>query len=266
MALLLVPGIPAETPTDTSYRIGPKDRLRISVAELPDADTDQEVDADGTITMAILGRIGVEGYSVGQLGTRLGALLEGRGVRKATVSIDVLEFRAQPLTVLGAVNGRATLPGRGTASLLEVISSAGGLRDDHGSLIVVRRTATNGLSDEVEISIAELMSGQDPNLNIPIFAGDVVQIPTAGESTIYFLGEMSGSLSFPTTAPLSLLAAIARNGGLGETASKKIIIRRQGDSGEVRQIKVDYKRILDGKEEDPPLLDGDMIVVKESFF
>jgi polysaccharide export outer membrane protein len=264
--LLLTSAAAADSPTDPSYRIGPKDRLRITVAELSDANTDQAVTSDGSIDLAIIGPIEVRGYTVGELSVRLGSLFEGRGIRKATVSVEVLEFRAQPLTVFGAVNGQATLPGRGRALLLDVLSDAGGLSDDHGDKILIRRTASNGLSDEIEISVADLMQGLDPRVNIPILAGDIINVPPAAEHTVYFLGEMSGSLNFSGGERVTLLAAIAKNGGLGETASKKIIIRRQTPSGEVVQIKADYRRIVDGKDKDVPLTNGDMIVVKESFF
>ena len=50
------------------------------------------------------------------------------------------------------------------------------------------------------------------------------------------------------------------------TAAKKIRIKRQTASGEPREIVVDYRKILSGGEPDVELEDGDLIIVKESFF
>lgn len=59
----------------------------------------------------------------------------------------------------------------------------------------------------------------------------------------------------------TFLEAISLAGGLGEWANlRKIYIMRKVD-GEQKKIKVNYKNILQGKEEDIWILPGDMIVV-----
>ena len=93
-------------------------------------------------------------------------------------------------------------------------------------------------------------------------------MPPAGDVTVHLLGEVqrSGSLTFPAHRRVTLLTAIAGAGGLLETAAKKIRIKRQTASGEPREIVVDYRKILNGGEPDVELEDGDLIIVKESFF
>ena len=65
---------------------------------------------------------------------------------------------------------------------------------------------------------------------------------------------------------MSLLTAIARAGGLTERASKKIEIKRESADGKMAQFEVDYKAVLSGKLADPLLQEGDLLLVKESFF
>ena len=62
-----------------------------------------------------------------------------------------------------------------------------------------------------------------------------------------------------------MLAAIAHAGGLTDRASSKILIKRAGDAG-TGDVTVDYKKIVAGKEPDVQLRQGDVILVKESFF
>lgn len=250
---------------DSSYRIGPEDRIEVRVAELPELDTEQEVARDGTIGLPVLGRLDATGFTEDELAVKIRAALEGEGVRRATVQVKVLEFRSQPVTIYGAVAGRATLPAGGKATLLEVLTNAGGLTEDHGDVIRVRRTASNGLSDEVEIAVADLVEGRDPRVNIPIRVGDVITVPRARDLTVFFLGEIKEPLQYKSTERMTLLTAIARRGGLPELARDTVTIRRQTANG-VQKIEANYQRILDGRTPDIELQDGDILIVKESFF
>jgi len=71
---------------------------------------------------------------------------------------------------------------------------------------------------------------------------------------------------FQSTERITILAAIARAGGLSDRASKSLLIKRQHRGSPEQEIKVDYRAIVRGKAPDVPLEEGDVIVVKESFF
>ncbi len=142
------------------------------------------------------------------------------------------------------------------------------MTDNRGNTIYIRRRAENGLNDQIEVDVDALMLGNDPRLDIPIFANDVINVPPAVQITIYLLGEVQnqGALEFENTRRVTLLTAISQAGGLSDRASEKITIRRTQADGSVREIVVDYKRIVGGRDVDLELEDGDVIVVKESFF
>ena len=73
-------------------------------------------------------------------------------------------------------------------------------------------------------------------------------------------------LAIELNGRIGLLTAIARAGGLSETASPKIRILRATQGEKREEIKADYRRILSGRDRDVDLVDGDLVVVKESFF
>ncbi|MEM8931766.1 MAG: polysaccharide biosynthesis/export family protein [Acidobacteriota bacterium] len=250
------------------YRIGPRDRVQIRVQELPSLDGEQEVADDGTLTFAAIGVIDAQGLTEDELGQRIRRRLIDQGLRRATVTVTVDEYRSRPVAVIGAVGspGNHLVPGR--PSLLEVLLTAGGLGTEHGPVIQVRRRADNGLTDQVEISVRDLIEVGDPAVNIPIFAGDLINVPPAVRITVHFLGEVNnvGSQTFGGGERVTLLTAIAHAGGLTEAASNKIRIQRLGPDGERTEILADFRRVLDGKDPDPELVAGDLIVVKESFF
>ena len=251
-----------------SYRIGPRDRLVIRVAELPSLDGEKEVADDGTITLGIIGSVEVQGLTEAGLVERIRSRLMAEGMRRATVTATVSEFRSQPVSVLGAVArpGNQVIPGRST--LIDTILDAGGLTEQAGAKILVRRRASNGLSGRVEISVDDLFVRGDPKVNLPVYAGDLIHVLPTKEIAIHFLGEVTtaGTLTFRDNKRVTLLTAIARAGGLTETASNKLVIKRDDGTGKRFEINVDYRKLLNGKIPDVDLQDGDLIVVKESFF
>lgn len=266
-ALLAAAASPAQD--REAYRIGPRDMLSIKVFEDPRFNAEIRVAEDGTIRFPPLGDVAVKSFTANELGAELKRLLELDTLQRATVTVEIREFRSRPIAVIGAVRTPGPLDVSGRMTLIEAITAAGGLATDHGKVIYVLRRANNGLTDQVAVPIDELMVRADPVWNIPIFDNDLINVQATVEVTIYCLGEVRqpGALVFKSTERVSLLAAIARAGGLNDRASKRILIKRGTPTASgPDEIFVDYKRILAGREPDVELAQGDVVVVKESFF
>lgn len=263
---LLPPALAQEPARAAGYRIGPKDLVRIQVYEVPELNGERRVGENGTINLPQLGDVAAAGLTDEELESRLRELLS-RYVQRATVNVELVEFRFKPITVIGAVRQPQALAFSGRWSLLEAITAAGGLAEGHGGKIYVLRRADNGLSDQVVVDARDLLVRADPKVNLPIYANDLINVPAASEVTIYCLGEVAtpGAIAFKSTDRVTLLAAIARAGGLTDRAASRILVRRAG-AGTGSELTVDYKRILAGKEPDLELRSGDVVVVKESFF
>jgi polysaccharide export outer membrane protein len=261
------PAAPAASAA-TGYVIGPKDLVEIRVVELQELNVERRVSEKGTVNLPFLGDVQAAGLTDSELAGRLKADLELKLLQRASVSVQVREFRARPISVIGAVQTPGALEFAGRWSLLEAITAAGGLAPSHGRTVYVLRHADNGLSDQVAIDLDDLMVRADARVNIPIYPNDLINVPATLEVTIYFLGEVSqpGALTFKSTERITLLAAVARAGGLTGRAARKITIRREDIPGKAKEIVVDYKRILAGKDPDVALREGDVVVVKESFF
>ena len=267
-ALVSAQGAAPSSAPSAGYRIGPKDLVEIRVVELQELNVERRVSEKGMINLPFLEDIQAAGLTDSELAARLKTELERRLLQRATVSVQVREFRARPISVIGAVQTPGPLEFAGRWTLLEAITAAGGLTPGHGRTAYVLRHADNGLSDQVAIDLDDLLVRADPRVNIPIFPNDLINIPATLEVTIYFLGEVSqpGALTFKSTERITLLAAVSRAGGLTDRAGRRITIRREDASGKAQEIEVDYKRILAGKDPDVPLREGDVVVVKESFF
>ncbi len=251
------------------YRIGARDVLRIQVEEAPSLPPEYTVGEDGAIDIEPAGEVPAQGRTERELEVEIENRLKEKGLRKATVHVTVTSFRSRPVLVLGAVVNPGNQTTSGSTRLMEVLLAAGGLSPEHGPTVQVRRQADNGLADQVTVAIADLIETLDPDVNLPILAGDVINVAAARMLTVHLLGAVKtvGSLTFKNTERVSVLTAVARAGGLAETASRKIAIKRKDpQTGKLDETLVDFRRILDGKDPDVDLQDGDVLVAKESFF
>lgn len=267
-SLLAVAPLAAQETGGETYLIGPKDVLELKVFEAPDFDAELVVGEQGEIRLPVHGALPVAGLTAQEAAALVERTLEQCCVQRATVTLRVKEARFRPVSVIGAVArpGPVTVTGRWT--LLEVLTAAGGVSPTHGDVVHVIRRSENGLSDQLTIQLDDLLLKGDARANIPIYPGDLVNVPPTVEVTVFCLGEVQrpGPVVFKSTDRVSLLTAIARAGGLTERASRKVEIKRQGEGGKVQQLEFDYKAVLAGKVADPVLREGDLLVVKESFF
>jgi polysaccharide export outer membrane protein len=251
----------------SGYRVGPRDLLEIRVFEDEQLNGRRRVSEAGTIDLPPLGEVSVSGKTPAEIGQILKEKLEARFMQRASVNVQVAEFRSRPISVIGAVKQPGNLDFSGRWTLLEALTAAGGLAENHGNVVYVLRRAENGLSDQVAVSLNDLLVRANPRVNIPIFANDLINVPATIEVIVYCLGEVGrpGALAFKSSERITVLAAIAHAGGLTDRASNKILVKRAGATGP-REITVDYKKLVAGREPDIELRQGDVIIVKESFF
>lgn len=253
---------------DPAYRIGPRDLLDIRVYEDEKLNGERRVSESGLINLPLLGDVAVAGKTTAEIGQVLKKLLEDKYMQRASVDVQVLDFRSRPISVIGAVKTPGNLGFSGRWTLLEALTAAGGVTENHGNVVHVLRRADNGLSDQVTIDLDDLLLRADPKANIPIQANDLINVPGTIEVTIYCLGEVArpGALTFKSSERITILTAIAHAGDLTDRASSRIMVKRAGNTDGPAEFNVDYKKILAGKEPDVELRHGDVIVVKESFF
>ena len=250
------------------YRVGPRDLLEIKVTEIPELNVERRISEGGTITLPMIGDLPVSGLTASEVRARLEALLREKYVNRADVSVVIKEFANKPISIVGAVQRPGALNTSGRWLLLQAISAAGGLTESAGRTIYVLRKKEDGRSETLEIRTEDLLRGGAETWNIPIYPGDVVNIPARSTVRIFCIGEVktAGAVEFSTDDRISLLSVLSKAGGLTDRASKKVRVKRRDASGRDVETVYDYKRILVGKDPDPVLKGDDVVVVKESFF
>lgn len=252
----------------TDAPVGARDVLDIRVLEDASISSPRvTVNDDGVIPLQVVGRVQVAGLTSTQIEAKLKSLLEANILTKATVSVQVVEFASKPISVVGAVVRPGLIGGRGTTTLIQALTQAGGLSAGHGKELYVLRTGRNGLSEQVAINIDDLMIGGKSELNIPLLPNDLVNVQLDAPLAIYIMGEVMkpGKIEFRSSQTPTLIQAIAAAGGHTDRASRTAFIKRLVNGREVT-IEANFQSILRGKREDVVLLDNDTIYVKEAFF
>jgi polysaccharide export outer membrane protein len=258
--------IPENRIKDYAYIIGPKDLLTISVFEVPELNITVRVAEDGTIGLPLLGVVRVKGLNPLQLENKLATLLEKSYLKNAQVTVFIKEYQSQKVSIIGAVQKTGDYELIGKQTLLQLLSRAGGLTEGAGDHIIIIRQYENGRSASLSIDIEELMLKGNADLNIPLQANDIVNVPMDTMVDIFIFGQVKkpGLISMAKGPQLTLLRAIAQAGGFTDRARKSSVLITRREKGKEIKIKVNVKKILSGKKPDFILKPNDVIYVKES--
>ncbi len=251
------------------YRLGPEDVIEVRVFELDQLNRTVRVAGDGSMELPLIGSIPVNGLTPDDVADQVADRLRDRFVQNPQVSVFVKEFHSQNVSLLGAIKNPATYPLVGRRNLLQILADAGGLSGAAGNVLFVFRQADDGRSARLSVPLHDLLIFGDPQWNIWLRAGDIVSVPPEAAVSVSILGAVRspGVYKLPMGDGASILNAIARAGGLDDRASKGgIHIKRRDPTGEETILKVDLGDILSGKDPDVVLQEGDVVVVKESFF
>jgi polysaccharide export outer membrane protein len=252
-----------QTARVNDYRIGPKDLLEITVYELPELNQTVRVSEDGSITLSLLGKVEVAGFTAQELEARLAQLLDQKYTKGAHVTVFIKEY--QKVSVIGAVGRPGMYELVGPTTLLQAIAQAGGLTAQAMNEIYVYRTGPDGKQERIVIVLEDLMTDGNPELNIELKPKDVLTIPIDQTLNVFVYGEVRtpGAIPYLSSKKITLLQAIAQAGGTTEWAkrSKIVIKRRDKRTDKEMKIKINLKKMISGKIADIVLMEGDVVIV-----
>jgi polysaccharide biosynthesis/export protein len=270
---------PSAAPTNvTSYVLGPEDQITVRVFAANDIPNKPvQIDNDGTVTLPMIGQVHAAGLTVEQLQDNLVAAYK-KYFKDPQVTVQVNDFRSQPVSVAGNVTTPGVVQLRGNRNLMEVIGQAGGLRADAGDSVLITRnlsegpipvagafTDPTGKFSVAHINIRSIMSGKDPEANIQIKPHDVITVPRA--RLVYVLGNVGrpGGYVMTENETMSLTQAIALAGGWNKTAALSSARILRADGGSTRQqISANVKKIMENKAPDLQMRPDDILYIPNS--
>jgi len=265
------------------YKIGARDVIEIKVDDAPELSITVPVNADGTFLMPYLKRVKAEGKTPEELAREIADRIRGRYLKDPNVMVAVKQFSSKSIFVLGAVKAPGVYQIEGKASLLRLITLAGGPADNYGSVAFIiheikkapaasgdstAKTGDQNAEPEFEVrtlNIAGMFKGiglVDPNSYLE--PGDIVHIPRA--DVFFVAGEVNAPGSFPLTDGTTLRQAIALSQGttLNASLGNGVIFRQDPATGKRVEISVDIGAVMKGRKDDVPILANDMVIVSNS--
>ena len=254
----------------SDYKIGPEDLLEIDTFQVQDLKSTVRVSAQGFIKLPLVEKVEAGGLTVSELESVIAKKLE-KYVMEPVVSVFVKEYRSQQISVLGSVKDPRVYYATGQKYLLDMLSLAGGLSQDAGSVCIIQRKVKADADqkeyiEKIVVDLDELLINGRANLNIPMFSGDIVQVPKSG---IFFV---DGAVRAPGEYQLkgkntTFTQAISMAKGLDYSALHSgIKIYRENGKPEREIIDVNYDDILSGQSSDIPIKEKDIIIVDSSGF
>jgi polysaccharide biosynthesis/export protein len=271
--------LPGKDIAGRSYLLGPGDQIVIRAANAPDiSEKPIRIDPTGIVNMPTIGRIHAAGLTVealeAELVKRLKVYLE-----EPDVAVSLTEYHSQPVSIFGEVMTPGVHQLEGRKTLVEMLSLAGGLKEDAGpSVRLTRRLEYGriplpGAADDAtgQFSIAELplkplIDAKTPDKDILVQPYDTISVPKA--EFVYIAGDVTKAGAVPLTDAhsISVMEALSTSGGLLKTAApnKSRILRPAPGASAREQVPVDVNKIMNGKAEDVRLRAGDILYIPGS--
>lgn len=149
------------------YRIGPLDKLDVTVFEEPELSTKAlQVDASGQIALPLVGSVEAGGKTTSELSAELEKLFGTKYLRDPQVTVTVASSVSQRVSIQGEVTEPGVYQVSGPTTLLEVISMAKGETDVAKLNEVVVFRNVNGQRMGAVFNLASIRRGEaaDPML------------------------------------------------------------------------------------------------------
>ena len=247
------------------YRIGAGDVLKITVWGHEDLTRTSVVAADGRMPFPLIGDVPVASLNPTQLEVRLRELL-GVYVVDPQVTVVVQEYRSQKVFVLGEAEKPGTYALTGQATLLDILSQAGGPSKTAGRQVIIVRfprseepVAPGAAGSRMLRSNLKALLDGDARENVALESGDTIYIPKM--TSFFVLGEVKRPGAFTLEKDTTVLEAITLAGGFTERSAPSVarVLRKRPD-GSQESVSLDLSG-ADPRARDFLLSEADTVLV-----
>jgi polysaccharide biosynthesis/export protein len=247
------------------YVIGPQDVLAIQIFDQLDLGGKYSVEADGTFTFPLIGRVRAGGLTLRTFEGELRSKLADGYFRNPQVSVAVEQYRSQRVFVIGEVRQPGPVSLTGGMTLIEALARAGSTTATASGEVAIVRTSHDAAdgpllpdhdsSTEVfRASIRELESGV-LSQNLALRNGDTIFVPRA--ETVYVFGQVKTPGAYGVQANTTVLQALSLAGGVTEHGAMNRLKVIRLEKGTKREFKVELTDLI---------RPGDTVVVPQRFF
>lgn len=143
-------GIEEAAKANTTYKLGPDDKIKITVFGEQDLSGEFVVNGDGAITFPLIGNVAIEGMDVAKLGQMLETRLRGDYLKDPNVSVEVVQNR--PFYILGEVREPGSYDFVNGMNILKAVAISGGFtyRANRKSIDVMRSSMGSSTPEKMK--------------------------------------------------------------------------------------------------------------------
>lgn len=245
--------------------LGPGDVVDIEIMGYPSSRAETFIMPDGLLYFDLTPSLKAEGLTVSQLQVALQDQLATHYINPR-VNVTLTEVKSARYWILGRIYQPGVYPLKQPVTLLEAVSSAGGLftyntmnstqeMADLSSSIVMRK------GEILPVDFEALINKGDMSQNIYLKDGDYIYIPSGLSQGVLLLGAVRMPRLVGYSSDLDIVSCLAQGGGPmpGAFLNRVVIVR--GSLKEPQVAIVDASAILTGKEPSIRLQPGDVVWV-----
>ena len=168
------PDVETVAPPLSQQKIGPLDRIRVTVFQVADLTGEFTVDASGNIDYPLIGNVTARGLTPPELSQQIAARLSQRYLRNPSVQVAFLEQQQQTITIDGSVRQPGVVPIRGETTLLRAVALGRGTAEDANPRRVVVFRTIEGKRMAAAFDLTSIRRGesQDP----AIYGNDIIVV------------------------------------------------------------------------------------------
>jgi polysaccharide biosynthesis/export protein len=248
----------------TNYVIGPEDVITITSFDQDDMSGKYQVDADGTFSFPLIGRVNAGGKTLRELQAELVKRLKDGFFKDPQIGLAVEQYRSQKVHIVGEVRTPGTYSLTGDMNLMEALARAGSATQSaSGEILIVRAKTANANGpvlpdgEDVDVTTIELKALQSGRLaqNFALRDGDTIVVPRA--ESVYVFGQVRTPGAYPIQKDTTVLQALSLAGGVTD----------RGATGRIKIVRmIDGKRVELKAKLDDIVRPLDTIMVPERFF
>jgi len=243
-------------PAAVGFTIGAGDTVQIDVLGRPELSAKGNVSGDGRVTVALVGPVNIGGLTPVQAAERIAeAYRQGEYLLSPQVTVTLVDYQSQLLTVLGEVRSPGRFPMRTRLSVLDGLALAGGISDQGASMAYLLRPEGSVVT-RYEIDLEALIQSGAGQQYFEMLAGDTLVVPKT--QVFYIYGEAKNPNAYKLKPGMTVIQALSLAGGLTDKGSdKRIDIRRRDADGQLRTLTASLNE---------PLLPDDVVYIRERLF
>ena len=168
-------GTPAAAASDDSYIIGSSDTLNVTVWKQSTLSGPLLVRPDGKISMPLLGDVQASGLKPMELAAQIADKLK-KFIKDPQVSVVVTSVHFNYVYLLGEVGKKGPVVLTPNMTLLEAVSSGGGLTDFANKKKIYILRTVGGKQQRIPVDYKKALKG-DESYNVSLQAGDTIVVP-----------------------------------------------------------------------------------------